>query len=106
MKGSWAAWPVVNDKAFWKRYDNLPTKYRALAQEGRVATRRPKPNEEDLLAKIRGLPPDRVAEVEDFVDFLSQREQERHLSRATTKLSETAFAKVWDNGDDAEYDRL
>ncbi len=71
-----------------------------------MAQRRPKPEEEDLLAKIRGLPPERVAEVEDFVDFLCQREQERVLSQATTKLSEAAFAKIWDNPDDAEYDRL
>jgi Protein of unknown function (DUF2281) len=59
-----------------------------------------------LFAKIRRLPPERAAEVEDFVDFLYQREQERSPGRATTKLSENAFAKVWDNPDDAEYDRL
>lgn len=73
-------------------------------QEGRVARR--KPNDEDLLAKIRRLPPEKVAEVQDFVDFLCQREQEQALSQATTKLSETTFAKIWDNPDDAEYDRL
>jgi len=67
---------------------------------------RRKPNDEDLLAKIRRLPPEKVAEVQDFVDFLCQREQEQALSQATTKLSETTFAKIWDNPDDAEYDRL
>jgi hypothetical protein len=75
-----------------------------LRQEDLVARRRP--DDEDLVAKIRRLPPEKVAEVEDFVDFLYDREQERSLSRATTKLSENAFAKVWDNPDDAEYDRL
>jgi hypothetical protein len=56
--------------------------------------------------KIRSLPPERVAEVEDFVDFLTMRDEERRLSGAASKLSEEAFHRVWDNPDDAEYDRL
>lgn len=67
---------------------------------------RRKPKNDDLLTKIHSLPPEKAAEVEDFVDFLCQREQERALSRAVTKLSEPAFARIWDNPDDAEYDRL
>lgn len=67
---------------------------------------RPKPTDEDLLAKIRRLPPERVAEVEDFVDFLRLREEGRQLTDAATRLSEAAFARVWDNPDDADYDRL
>ena len=59
-----------------------------------------------LLAKIDELPPDRVAEVEDFVEFLRQREAERLLARGASKLSERAFAKVWDNAADAVYDEL
>jgi len=64
--------------------------------------------EQKLLEKIKRLPPEKAAEVEDFVDFLSQREsdRERELARAATRLSEDAFAKVWDNEDDADYDRL
>lgn len=62
--------------------------------------------EEEILAKIRGLPPDKLAEVEDFIDFLRQRTEERKLVSATTRLSEDAFRKVWDNPDDADYDRL
>ena len=67
---------------------------------------RPKPTEEELLAKIRGLPPERVAEVEDFVDFLRQRVDDRTLAHAAARISEPAFRKVWDNPDDADYDRL
>lgn len=63
-------------------------------------------DEEALLAKIRTLPPERVAEVEDFVDFLRQRDEEQQLTRAASQLSEPAFAKVWENPDDADYDRL
>jgi len=66
----------------------------------------PKRSEEELLAKIRRLPPERVAEVEDFVDFLQSRDAERGLTDAAARLSETAFAKVWGSPDDADYDRL
>ena len=59
-----------------------------------------------LIEKIRLLPPAKVSEVEDFIDFLCQRDADRRLSRAATKLSESAFARVWDNPDDADYDQL
>ncbi len=65
-----------------------------------------KRRDRELIEKIRSLPADGVMEVEDFVDFLRQREEERRLARAVVNASEAAFAKVWDNPDDAEYDRL
>jgi hypothetical protein len=58
-----------------------------------------------LIRKIRRLPPDKLSEVEDFVDFLEQRE-DRRLTQAAAKLSEKSFSKVWDNPDDAAYDQL
>jgi hypothetical protein len=61
---------------------------------------------EALLAKIRALPPDKITEVEDFVDFLHLRSEELLTKDAVTKLSEAAFSSVWDNDDDAEYDAL
>jgi hypothetical protein len=63
-------------------------------------------DEEQLLRKIRTLPPERVAEVEDFVDFLRQRDEEAQLTEAASRLSEAAFARVWEHPDDADYDRL
>lgn len=63
-------------------------------------------SEDQLLAKIRRLPPEKLAAVEYFVDFLSQREADRRLVQAATKASEAALAEIWDNPDDAEYDRL
>jgi hypothetical protein len=60
----------------------------------------------ELIEKIRRLAADTLAEVEEFVDFLRQRQEERLLTRAVTGASEDAFAKAWDNPDDAEYDRL
>ncbi|HEX3231435.1 MAG TPA: DUF2281 domain-containing protein [Pyrinomonadaceae bacterium] len=61
--------------------------------------------DEDLIQKIRALPPDKFAEVVDFVDFLANRD-ERLLVDAASKISEPAFAAVWDNPDDAKYDNL
>ena len=66
----------------------------------------PNDAEQKLLDKIRSLPPEKAAEVLDFIDFLKERESGRQLARAATRLSEDAFAKVWDNDDDADYDRL
>jgi hypothetical protein len=61
--------------------------------------------EEDLIEKIRALPPDKIAEVVDFVDFLANRD-DRLLVDAASKASESAFAAVWGNPDDAKYDQL
>ena len=59
-----------------------------------------------LFDKIKQLPPQRMAEVEDFVDFLRAREDEHRLTHAAAKASEASFAKVWDNDEDAAYDRM
>ena len=66
----------------------------------------PNNTEQKLLDKIRSLPPEKAAEVEDFIDFLAEHERGRALARAATRLSEDAIQKVWDNDDDADYDRL
>jgi hypothetical protein len=62
--------------------------------------------ERALIEKLRDLSPERVAEVEDFVDFLRTRVEERKLVNAASELSEAALREVWDNPDDADYDRL
>lgn len=59
-----------------------------------------------LLEKIQSLPPERVEEVEDFVDSLKARDEDGPLVQASKRLSERALSEVWDNPDDAEYDRL
>ncbi len=58
-----------------------------------------------LIEKIRALPSERVAEVEDFVDFLHQRNEDHCLTQAAGKLSEGAFQKIWDNPEDDDYDK-
>jgi hypothetical protein len=55
------------------------------------------------------LPPERVAEVDDFVEFLRLRmyqNQERALPHMTAQASERSFAHVWDNAEDEAYDAL
>ena len=59
-----------------------------------------------LIEKIQTLPPEQLAEVEDFVDFICLREQQRALTRAAAAASARAFAAVWDNPEDDAYDAL
>jgi hypothetical protein len=62
--------------------------------------------EKQLAEKIRALPADKQAEVEDFVDFLRLRDTERELVHASAALSQQAFEQVWNNSEDADYDQL
>ena len=64
------------------------------------------PQVEHMLAKLEHLSPERLAEVEDFIDFLSQRDQDKRLRQDYARASEDRFSKVWDNDDDAIYDTL
>ena len=61
---------------------------------------------QNLLDKLKPLPPERIAEVEDFVDFLRTRSEAQQLTRAAYVAAEPAFKSVWDNPDDAAYDQL
>ncbi len=61
--------------------------------------------ERELFEKLLALPPEKLAEVEDFVDFLQARES-HSLAQAMARISEAAFARVWENSDDAAYDAL
>jgi len=59
-----------------------------------------------LVGKLETLPAERITEVEDFIDFIKQRDQDRKSSRAAAATAERSFDRVWDNPDDAVYDRL
>lgn len=63
-------------------------------------------NAKNLMDKIQALPAQRIAEVEDFVEFIAARERERSLARAATETSNAAFVAIWDNPEDAVYDTL
>jgi len=62
--------------------------------------------EQVIIEKMKSLRPERIAEVEDFVDFLKLRDEERGVTQAAGSLAEESLRKVWDNADDADYDRL
>jgi 16S rRNA G527 N7-methylase RsmG len=62
--------------------------------------------QQKLIDKIRQLVPEQVVLVERFIDSLSQQNEEYNLTLAATKLSEAVLQKIWDNPDDAEYDKL
>jgi hypothetical protein len=59
-----------------------------------------------LIEKIAALPAERVAEIEDFVDFIRLREQERSLTAAAAAASAPSFAAIWSNPEDDAYDAL
>jgi hypothetical protein len=58
-----------------------------------------------LIAKIQALPPERLAEVEDFVDHIASG-GDRAIVRAAAEASAAAFAAVWNNPEDDVYDAL
>ncbi|MEK6405988.1 MAG: toxin-antitoxin system, antitoxin component, Xre family protein [Acidobacteriota bacterium] len=62
--------------------------------------------EQGLIEKIRKLPPEKQGEVEDFVDFLTLRDEDSRLTQGAARLSEEAFRQVWDNEADSAYDQL
>jgi len=66
----------------------------------------PSERKKALIAKIRDLPDGRVAEVEDFVDFIRAREEQRELVQTAALVSEPSLAAVWDNPEDDVYNDL
>lgn len=59
-----------------------------------------------MVEKLKTLPPSRVTEVEDFIDFLSSRDSDRGLVQAAKAITEPQLKEIWNNPDDAVYDRL
>lgn len=63
-------------------------------------------SENRLIEKVKKLSVEQIQQVEKFIDALSQDNQDRQLTLLSTKLSESVFAKIWDNPEDADYDNL
>lgn len=59
-----------------------------------------------IVEKLQQLSFERIVEVEDFIDFLKQRDDDRRLTQAAMAASEASFQRVWDNPEDADYDKL
>ena len=67
------------------------------------------PQVQYVLEKLKHLSPDRLEEVEDFIDFLQQRDQDNCLLQdfSDASASAAASANVWDDDDDdAIYNTL
>jgi hypothetical protein len=63
-------------------------------------------NTKILIKKIHALSPERLAEVNDFVEFLRLKQQPFLLTNSAAKISEPVFTKIWDNSDDEVYDAI
>ncbi|MBS0277350.1 MAG: toxin-antitoxin system, antitoxin component, Xre family protein [Proteobacteria bacterium] len=64
------------------------------------------PDKQSLIQKIESLPDEKVAEIEDFVDFIASRQRARSLVRAAMQASEASLARIWDNPEDDVYNVL
>ena len=59
-----------------------------------------------LSEKIQTLSAEQISEVEDFVEFLRFRDQERELVRSVAAVSTPAFESIWNNPEDDVYDAV
>jgi hypothetical protein len=60
----------------------------------------------NLAEKLDALSPEQIAAVEDFVEFLRARGQDRALTRAAAAVSAPVFDSIWNNPEDDVYDAL
>jgi hypothetical protein len=63
-------------------------------------------NAKALIDKIEALPPEQIAEIEDFVDFVRLRAKTRALRHDFAAASEPSLARVWNNQEDSIYDAV
>lgn len=61
---------------------------------------------EMIKQEIDKLPENLLLEIYDFIQFLETKKDRTLLIKASQKLSQESFAKIWDNEEDAVYDRL
>lgn len=62
--------------------------------------------EQRVIEKLRQLVPEQMLLVENFIDSLKAQNSDAAITLAAAKLSETVLQQIWDNQDDAEYDKL
>ena len=65
-----------------------------------------KRNAGTLQEKLESLSPEQIAVVEDFVEFVRLRSQDRALTRAAAAASAPACEAIWNNPEDSVYDGL
>lgn len=62
--------------------------------------------EQRVIEKLRQLVPEQMLLVENFIDSLKAQNSDAAITLAAAKLSEAVLQQIWDNQDDAEYDKL
>ena len=62
--------------------------------------------ENRVIAKVNKLSVEQIQQVEKFIDSLKEKESNTQLIFASSKLAQSVFERVWDNPEDAEYDKL
>ena len=62
--------------------------------------------EQRIKEKVNQLSVEQIEQVEKFIDLLRNKDENTQLTLASTKIAESAFDKVWNNPEDAEYDSL
>jgi Protein of unknown function (DUF2281) len=61
----------------------------------------------DIIKKeVDRLPENMLAEVLDFIQFLELKKEKNIVVKASQKLSERSFDKIWSNEEDAVYDNV
>lgn len=66
----------------------------------------PREDIEHIFDKLKKLPPERIIEVEDFIDFLNDRRQDRAITHTAQRIAEPVLTQIWDNAEDAVYDAV
>lgn len=63
-------------------------------------------NARSLAERIQALNAEQLAELEEFIDFLRFRAQDRDIVRVAGSASEAALQAIWANPEDDVYDAL
>jgi len=59
-----------------------------------------------IKSEIDRIPEDILPEILDFIQFLELKKEKSILAKSCQNLSEKSFDKIWDNDEDAVYDKL
>lgn len=59
-----------------------------------------------LYKKIKRLPDKFIPDVFSYILFLESRDESNSFTKSAQAVSEKSFAKVWDNDEDAVYDKF
>jgi len=64
------------------------------------------PAKEILYEEIEKLPDNLISDVFNYILFLENKNENNRLTVMARTLSEDSFSKIWDNEEDAVYDKL